>query len=212
MQTKEIRFENPGVLCMTAPQDIFSELKDSCLRQLTNKNINYNLKRAKVTDLSVSGIEEVIWAQVPQTFVNFLEDCSREYVNFYQIENLRNLKPAVVHNWLNLQKRYEYRPIHRHYNGKGNGLSFVAYIQIPYDLEIEDQHSNHHKKATVHRNGRIEFMYSTYNGQITSKLLDIDKTYEGKVLIFSNELWHIVYPFYTSEDYRVSLAGNIELS
>jgi len=211
MQIEEIKFDNPGVLCMTTPEDIFSELKESCLKQVSNKNINYKLKRAQVDDFSVSGIEEVIWANVPEAFKKFLLDCSREYLSFYQLNQLSKLNPIVIQNWLNLQKKYEYRPSHRHHNGKGLGLSFVAYIQIPYDLEIEDKYSNHHSKSTSHRNGRIEFTYSTFNGQISNKLIHIDKTYEGKVLMFTNDLWHIVYPFYTSDDYRISLAGNIDL-
>jgi hypothetical protein len=38
---------------------------------------------------------------------------------------------------------------------------------------------------------------------------DVDNTWEGKMALFPADLNHIVYPFYTSEDYRISISGNV---
>ena len=39
--------------------------------------------------------------------------------------------------------------------------------------------------------------------------LFIDKTWEGTIVMFPSWLNHSVYPFYTSDDYRISISGNI---
>jgi hypothetical protein len=40
-------------------------------------------------------------------------------------------------------------------------------------------------------------------------VVPVDKTFEGKMLFFPATLSHSVNPFYTSDDYRISIAGNI---
>ena len=37
----------------------------------------------------------------------------------------------------------------------------------------------------------------------------VDKDMEGEIIVFDSKLLHVVYPFYTSNDYRMSLAGNV---
>ena len=39
----------------------------------------------------------------------------------------------------------------------------------------------------------------------------VDRSYEGVMLIFPAWLQHMVTPFYTSDDYRISISGNIKL-
>ena len=38
---------------------------------------------------------------------------------------------------------------------------------------------------------------------------DVDKSFEGKGFMFRSSQAHTVYPFYTSDDYRISISGNI---
>ena len=42
-------------------------------------------------------------------------------------------------------------------------------------------------------------------------LLAVDKTFEGKMLMFDASQMHYVSPFYTSNDYRITVSGNILL-
>ena len=41
--------------------------------------------------------------------------------------------------------------------------------------------------------------------------LPIDKNWEGYMIMFPANLQHCVYPFYTSDETRISFAGNISL-
>ena len=42
-------------------------------------------------------------------------------------------------------------------------------------------------------------------------VLDVDKTFEGKMLLFNAKQMHTVFPFYTSDAYRITVSGNIKI-
>jgi hypothetical protein len=105
--------------------------------------------------------------------------------------------------WVNFQGPGEFNPVHNH-----NGLlSFVIWMDIPYHMEDE-------KKATPDtpedRNmaGKFQFIYSNMLGNQVTWNMHIDKTYENKMIIFPSKLLHTVYPFFSSKEYRISVAGN----
>jgi len=208
MKYEEIKLYNPGILCGEMPNETFMELASSCEKQLASKSINNALKRNMVTDHTVQGIGEALQMSIPKSYDDFLCNFAQEFSSKFELP-VENLKPKVIQQWLNLQKKYEYRPLHCHNDGSGKGLSFVTYIKIPYNLKDEDSFGNHTKKAVIFRNGRLEFMYLNYSGKPITHTVNIDSSFEGKTLMFSNSMHHIVYPFYTSDEYRISLAGNI---
>jgi hypothetical protein len=208
MNFEEIKIPNPGLLSSTMPDEVYEELKASTTLQISNKNVSNKLKRSMVIDVDVQGIEESIVINLPESYKNYIHDLSKRYYDHFNLDNFST--PYITASWLNLQKQYEYRPVHRHSDGQGRGLSFVTYLKIPFDKNEEDNYKNHNKSATRHRNGRIEFIYNRLNGLQDVLTIDLDKTHEGKTLIFTNSLLHIVYPFYTTTDYRISLAGNVQ--
>jgi hypothetical protein len=206
---EEIKFQNPGVLIATLPDNVFSELVSFAEKELEHKQVNYILKRSKFNDNSVSGIEDSIAIKAPSSYSDFILEFSKEYSKFYNFQNT-NIDPHLVETWLNFQKKYEYRPPHAHMAHLPGYLSFTTYIKIPWDKETEDKYPNHFR-ATTFRNGRIEFFYNTFSGQQAQRVIDVDKTYEGKTLLWLSTLSHAVYPFYTSDEHRISLAGNVAL-
>ena len=109
--------------------------------------------------------------------------------------------------WANFQKKFEFNPIHFH-----SGLfSFIVFLQIPYDLEEEDKvfpYVHHTGKAT----SRLSFLVTHGHSYLTGVRdirINVDKSFEGKMLLFPASLQHLVYPFYTSEDYRITVSGNL---
>jgi hypothetical protein len=42
--------------------------------------------------------------------------------------------------------------------------------------------------------------------------LPVDETWEGKFAVFPAELHHQVYPFYSTDEVRISLSGNFRVS
>ena len=59
------------------------------------------------------------------------------------------------------------------------------------------------------RAGMFAFFFSDPSGKITQEALPVDKSWEGKVALFPANLNHCVYPFYTSDEYRISISGNL---
>jgi len=111
--------------------------------------------------------------------------------------------------WINYQKKYEYNPIHEH-----EGLySWVIWYKLPYIIEDEVKHSSKKQDPFGNSNnhclnGYFSFIYSKDN-KVVADLLPVDNHYEGYVAMFPSDLHHQVHPFYSSDDYRITISGNI---
>ena len=55
------------------------------------------------------------------------------------------------------------------------------------------------------------FQYNTALGGLDTEYLYVDKSFEWKMVFFPARLNHGVNPFYTSDDHRVSISGNVYL-
>ena len=108
--------------------------------------------------------------------------------------------------WVNRQKKYEFNPPHNH-----SGVwSFIIFLKIPYKLEDEDKvfpKTSHPSPRT----SRLNFYCLENFGDILDWTVDVDKSFEGKMLMFPSKLMHSVNPFYTSNKYRITVSGNIRL-
>lgn len=100
----------------------------------------------------------------------------------------------------NYMKTGEFIPTHD-YNGFA---SFVLWVQIPFKAEDEIKYKHDNCGS-----GTFEFVYSTMSGSLKTHRIQNDKSDEGVVLMFPSKLQHCVYPFYTSDDVRITIAGNI---
>jgi hypothetical protein len=108
--------------------------------------------------------------------------------------------------WVNFQKKGEFNPNHNH-----SGIySFVLYINVPYMIEYEMKNKSgllSNRNVPAH----FEFTFNNTLGLIDTNAIPVDKTYENTILIFPSRMVHCVYPFYTSDDYRISISGNFTL-
>lgn len=106
--------------------------------------------------------------------------------------------------WINLQVAGEFNPIHKH----PGVYSFVIWIELPFTHANEKIHgpgfSSNSNKA-----GSFEFVYTNVYGQMMSHSIPADQTYEGTIILFPAKLNHVVYPFFTSDSYRISISGNL---
>ena len=110
--------------------------------------------------------------------------------------------------WVNFQKKIEYNPIHTH-----SGLmSFVIWLQIPYYMSAEDSYEEvNNSKYEEKRNGKFAFLYTNALGEIQTHNIPVDKTYNGTIAIFPAKMSHMVYPFFSSDEYRVTVSGNFKI-
>ena len=138
----------------------------------------------------------------------FLEEMGRAYQkewNYYPKENPNNNKLTVESVWVNMQKKLEVNPLHNH----DGTLSFVAWLHVPFKLEDERNMPNCKNSRTVELASTFQFVYTTALGTIANCPLFVESGWEAKIVMFPAKLLHMVYPFQTSDDYRISIAGNL---
>jgi hypothetical protein len=199
---EDLVLNNISLLLMDIPSELFESIK----LETADIEKNYRDKEKYWTTLHTTGLSST---GVPthfklvennEKFKNFLADAVAEYYDrSLYLRSLNYLKTqAPLHfqdPWVNLQKANEFFPNHQH----EGILSYVLWVKIPKD-------TSNYKFA-----GKFEITYSDILGNTRPTEFIVDNTYEGKLLIFPAMLRHCVYPFYNSDDIRISIAGNVLL-
>ncbi len=108
--------------------------------------------------------------------------------------------------WINIQRKGEFLPVHNH----SGVYSFVIWSDVPFTMEEEIQHSPN-PTTEKNRAGLFQFIYTDTLGKIGLLTLPVDKKWQGRICVFPAELNHQVYPFYSSDDVRISIAGNFRI-
>ena len=138
----------------------------------------------------------------------YLEEMGRAYQkewNYYPKENPNNNDLKVESVWVNMQKKLEVNPLHNH----DGTLSFVAWLHVPFKLKDERNVENCKNSRTVELASTFQFVYNTALGTIANCPMFVESGWEGTIVMFPAKLLHMVYPFQTSDDYRISIAGNL---
>ena len=137
----------------------------------------------------------------------YLEEMGRVYQkewDYFPKENPnKDLKVESV--WVNMQKKLEVNPLHNH----DGTLSFVAWLYVPFKLEDERNMENCKNSRTVELASTFQFVYTTALGTIANCPMFVESGWEARIVMFPAKLLHMVYPFQTSDDYRISIAGNL---
>jgi hypothetical protein len=82
-------------------------------------------------------------------------------------------------------------------------MAFVIWLQIPYLFTDENTDEDMFSSK-----GAFSLLYTNTLGLQHSVTIDVDKRFENKMILFPSNFMHQVYPFYTSNDYRISVSGN----
>ena len=202
----ELEGDTDGFLLKKIPEEVITDVKTAVetVQSDFSKGVPYNH--------NLEGqIDKEYWVKLTDRATSYIRYAVEEYDRFnprYFHSLAKSKKLTLEYDggcWINFQKKYEYNPIHQH-----NGiLSFVIWYQIPFYKEDEMKYGAGKNRGDKEgHNGEFEFVYSD-GKKVFSQSLGIDKTMEGYMAIFPSELSHIVYPFYTSDDYRITLSGNI---
>lgn len=104
--------------------------------------------------------------------------------------------------WANFQKKHEFHPHHIH----GGVYSFVIWTKMPYKIEEE---IDVFPKATLKCASMFTALYTDILGVPRSFPIPADESYEGIICLFPSRLGHLVYPFYTSEGFRIGVSGDL---
>jgi len=195
---------NVGLTNGKIPPDIYQTLNKEIVDIHTN-------------DMGIQKMNESLAGQITKEYqitkslplLNpYLEEMGRAYQkewNYYPKENPNNNKLTVESVWVNMQKKLEVNPLHNH----DGTLSFVAWLHVPFKLEDERNMENCKNSRTVELSSTFQFVYTTALGNIANCPMFVESGWEGKIIMFPAKLLHMVYPFQTSDDYRISIAGNL---
>lgn len=127
--------------------------------------------------------------------------------NFVTDIDLSSCNIIVERMWMNFQYKNEFLPLHNH-----SGLmSFVIWVNIPFSHSQEFL-NNFHNDIIQDRSSFFQFVYTDCLGKISTLDLPVDRSWEGRMCVFPSELHHQVYPFYTSDEPRITISGNVRLS
>jgi hypothetical protein len=175
--------------------------------------LNNNISdKFKANDTLAGHIKnEYFYKNPPNELVDYIVKKSQEHfkLKYYSdtISVLTANAPFVLKSlWVNLQKKYEFNPLHDH-----SGIfSFIIPLKIPYKLEDENKALPHNSERNPFTS-RLVFVTTNNVGRIIDTPVNMDESFIGKCMIFPAELKHMVYPFFTSDDYRITVSGNIAL-
>lgn len=129
---------------------------------------------------------------------------AQQYVSKYN-ENLNPSRLYLDTTWVNFQRKYEFNPPHKHQSL----LSFVIWLQIPYLIEDEFK-ARPQIPMEINFSGQFMFHYTNVLGELCNHNIPADKKYTGLAVIFPGEMTHSVSPFYSSDDFRISVSGNFK--
>ena len=216
----------PGVMQSKLPLDLFEGLSNA-ISEITeengekyNKNLLGHMKEEYSLNHAVPNIAPFIeamareWDKGTPGHINKLRHSSTQDDFMYSSQSDR-YRLYLSSMWVNKQKKYEFNPVHHH----SGALSFVIWINIPYDLKEEETYfppvSGQGSDPGVDTDGastsKFTFFHTDALGSLRPTPLPVDKSWEGTILMFPSTLHHCVYPFYTSDDYRISVSGNIRI-
>ena len=187
----------------SVPEDITKKLDEIINKKQTEK-ANHDLVGNIKKEFMIPEGKTVVWPFLHKC----IEENFKKFNSYYgRISGMHNTKEfhLELHNlWVNYQSKYEFNPVHMH-----DGLfSFVIWHKIPFTMADEKARFPDMKESDI-RAGHFCFLVNNELGQIITHTIEADKTWEGKMALFPATLNHQVYPFYTSDEYRISISGNV---
>ena len=198
------KFPNTGFLTYKLTEEDLKPIKDEINEIQSNfsnaipfnHNLAGNLQKEFLLITSKDYTEQLLSKYIfaHNNYFDFLRDFS------YLSEDKKLILDIL---WVNFQKKYEFNPNHNH----SGVYSFVIWIDIPY--EIEDEINMPASINSTSKNpGHFNFVYSNCIGNICTYSIPVDKTYNNTLCLFPAKMIHSVNPFYTSDNYRITVSGN----
>lgn len=196
-----ISLPNPGVTTGHLPDELYEILMNEI------NDIQSNFQNHEKWNYGLAGNIESQYAlskSLPylEPFMSSMCKSYSEHWNFYK-------KPGEYHFdegnlWVNFQRKNEFNPVHHH----GGTFSFVCWLKIPYKLE-DELNAPHVKESKNKAASTFQFLYPNIIGNLTLETLYVNQDWERRIVLFPAHLSHCVYPFSTSDDYRISISGNL---
>ena len=139
---------------------------------------------------------------------NVLRPCTDKYFETYgcpfKQKTTHTHELAFSRFWCRASLDGDYQSIHDH-----QGIfTFVVWLTVPFERADERQvQAGFRPEASD-----FVLVYPDTCGQLKKRNFVLGKGAEGKMLFFPSDINHIVYPHYTTQEYRIALAGDVALN
>ena len=139
---------------------------------------------------------------------NVLRPCTNKYFETYgcpfKQKTTHTHELAFSRFWCRASLDGDYQSIHDH-----QGIfTFVVWLTVPFEGKDERQvQAGFRPEASD-----FVLVYPDTCGQLQKRNFVLGKGAEGKMLFFPSDINHIVYPHYTTQEYRIALAGDVALN
>jgi hypothetical protein len=188
-----VTFPNIGFVGATVSDEELSPI----LSEIAKIATNFKNSKKSITDFKLEHEYCLVETLTHTALLEILTPLTEVFNQSY------NYKPEVskfkISNaWVNFQKKHEFARPHSHIGD----FSFVIWIKVPFS--IKDETENNNVEAAC-----FSFQYTNTLGKIQNWTIPVDNTYEKRVILFPSDMIHLVYPFYSSDEYRIAVAGNI---
>ena len=190
-----------GYVKDTIPYNIFAQLTEAASLARENAiNVNKELAGAIKEEYSIVHSDfilgeffDYIIELIGDYEQSFTTPISRDSFTYPLLKMGFAPRESLISTWINFQKKNEYNPPHSHFGA----YSFVIWLSLPYDTKKE--------KKLYKSSTDFNFQF-IQDGKIQQCPLDSS---EGDIILFPADLWHSVQPFFLSDEFRVSISGNI---
>ena len=139
---------------------------------------------------------------------NVLRPCTDKYFETYgcpfKQKTTHTHELAFSRFWCRASLDGDYQSIHDH-----QGIfTFVVWLTVPFEgADERPVQAGFRPEASA-----FVLVYPDTCGQLQKRNFVLGKGAEGKMLFFPSDINHIVYPHYTTQEYRIALAGDVALN
>lgn len=200
-------FNSVGYMLVNLAPDLLTPLREEVAE------IQEDFTKAEIHTGMLAGnlVQEYKLFKSKELLNRILHSAVEEYDKYFNYSsrftaNLSSDIPMGIDDlWVNFQRKYEFNPVHTH----SGVFSFVIYLQIPF-LWGDEAKTGPGRNANKNLAGHFSFIHNNSIGDIQTTSIPVDKSYENTLLLFPASMPHCVYPFYSSDEYRISVAGNMK--
>ena len=150
-----------------------------------------------ISGMTAVGVPKHYYLKDSQPLKNYVLQASNDYFTEYDSAisyktSSDGVDPScklyALEPWVNVQRKNEWIPAHDH----SGIMAYSIWMKVP-------------------ENSAFEILYSAITGETMKSTLPVTKEQEGTIILFPSKLIHTVHPFYTSDDTRISISGNLIL-
>ena len=185
------------------PEEITTKLDEIVSKKHTVK-ANYDLAGNIKREFMIPDAKPYVWPMLDALIKEWKDRYPHDFAYIGSMSNAKEFKLRLFNTWVNFQEKHEFNPIHTH-----DGIfSFVIWHKVPFTKKDEYARFPNMKEDQI-KAGHFAFVMTDQMGAIKQHDICVDKEWEGKIALFPAKLNHLVYPFYTSDEPRISISGNI---